>query len=95
MTRLYSILLRLALARVLETRLSEAPVLFLDDPESELDSRWIGPLLGLIPDSTQTVVTTCRPLSEAPGRFRHLKMDALRTAFEPPVFLEGTVEAGA
>ncbi|HEU5311153.1 MAG TPA: DNA replication and repair protein RecF, partial [Candidatus Eisenbacteria bacterium] len=62
MARLYSILLRLALSRVLEERLKEAPVLFLDDPESELDPRWIGPLLGLVPESTQTVVTACRPL---------------------------------
>jgi DNA replication and repair protein RecF len=95
MSRLYSILLRLALARVLEERLSEPPVLFLDDPESELDPRWIGPLLRLIPESAQTVVTTCRPLSEAPARFRHLNMDALRVESEPTGSLEGAVEASA
>jgi len=80
---------------VLEERLSEPPVLFLDDPESELDPRWIGPLLGLIPESAQTVVTTCRPLSEAPARFRHLNMDALRVETGPAVSLEGAVEATA
>lgn len=95
MTRLYSILLRLALARVLESRLDEAPVLFLDDPESELDPRWIGPLLGLIPGSVQTVVTACRPLSEAPARFRHLKMDDLKVRIEPVVFPDGSVGATA
>lgn len=95
MTRLYSILLRLALARVLESRLNEAPVLFLDDPESELDPRWIGPLLGLIPDSVQTVVTSCPPLSEAPGRFRHLKMDDLKARIEPMASVNGAVEASA
>ena len=99
MARLYSILLRLALARVLEERLSEPPVLFLDDPESELDPRWIGPLLGLVPESTQTVVTACRPLSDAPARFRHLKMDDLKAPFEPSVLAEvstgDTVEARA
>ena len=87
MARLYSILLRLALSRVLEERLKEAPVLFLDDPESELDPRWIGPLLGLVPESTQTLVTACRPLSEAPARFRHLKMDDLKM-FEAHVSAE-------
>lgn len=95
MTRLYSILLRLALARVLEARLNESPVLFLDDPESELDPRWIGPLLGLIPESAQTVVTACRPLSEAPARFRHLKMDAMKVSNSTPVSIEGVVEASA
>lgn len=95
MTRLYSILLRLALARVLEERLREAPVLFLDDPESELDPRWIGPLLGLIPESAQTVVTTCRPLSEAPARFRHLNVDTLKSGFAASEPREGVVRAPA
>ena len=94
MARLYSILLRLALARVLEERLREPPVLFLDDPESELDPRWIGPLLGLVPESTQTVVTACRPLSDAPARFRHLKMDDLKASFEPSVSAEDPVGFG-
>ena len=89
MARLYSILLRIALGRVVEERLNEAPVLFLDDPESELDPRWIGPLLRLVPESTQTVVTACRPLSDAPARFRHLNMDGLKVPSEPLVSLEG------
>jgi recombinational DNA repair ATPase RecF len=63
MTRLYSILLRLALARVMEARLEEPPVVFLDDPESELDERWIGPVLGLVPERSQVIVTACRPLT--------------------------------
>jgi hypothetical protein len=70
-------------------------VLFLDDPESELDPRWIGPLLGLIPESAQTVVTTCRPLSEAPARFRHLKMDTLGAGTQSPAAHADAVEASA
>jgi DNA replication and repair protein RecF len=50
--RLYSILLRLALAGVLDERLHESPVVLLDDPESELDPRWIGKLLGLLPEGS-------------------------------------------
>jgi hypothetical protein len=38
-----------------------------------------------VPASTQTVVTACRPLSEAPARFRHLKMDDLKVPFEAHV----------
>lgn len=94
MARLYSILLRLALARVLEERLNEPPVLFLDDPESELDPRWIGPLLGLVPETTQTVVTACRPLSEAPARFRHRTMDEWKVPFGPGVSAEAGVGVG-
>jgi DNA replication and repair protein RecF len=70
-SRLYSILLRLALARIFEERQNDPPVVLLDDPESELDPRWIGRLLKLIPDSGQVIVTACRPLSHTPSRFRH------------------------
>jgi DNA replication and repair protein RecF len=72
MTRLYSILLRLALARVIEARLEEPPVVFLDDPESELDGRWIGPVLELVPERIQVIVTACRPLTAYPERFRQM-----------------------
>ena len=72
MTRLYSILLRLALARVIEARLEEPPVVFLDDPESELDERWIGPVLELVPERSQVIVTACRPLTAYPERFRQM-----------------------
>lgn len=76
-SRLYSILLRLALARVLEERLDEAPVVLLDDPESELDARWIGALLALVPESSQMIVTACRPLSAAPARMVALPIESL------------------
>jgi DNA replication and repair protein RecF len=77
MTRLYSILLRLALARVMDARLEEPPVVLLDDPESELDPRWIGRVLSLAPETSQVVVTACRPLSETPGRYREIAMESL------------------
>ena len=77
MTRLYSILLRLALARVMDARLEEPPVVLLDDPESELDPRWIGRVLSLAPETSQVVVTACRPLSETPGRYREMAMESL------------------
>ena len=77
MTRLYSILLRLALARVMDARLEEPPVVLLDDPESELDPRWIGRVLSLAPETSQVVVTACRPLSEMPGRYRETAMETL------------------
>lgn len=76
-SRLYAILLRLALARVLEERLDEAPVVLLDDPESELDARWIGPILALIPESSQMIVTACRALTSAPGRVASLPIETL------------------
>jgi recombinational DNA repair ATPase RecF len=74
-SRLYSILLRLALARVFEERQSEPPVVLLDDPESELDPRWIGRVLELVPESSQVLVTACRHLSETPSRFRTLPIE--------------------
>ena len=77
MSRLYSILLRLALARVLDARLEEPPVVFLDDPESELDPRWIGRLLELIPETSQAIVTACKPLSVIPARFRRIQIETL------------------
>lgn len=77
MTRLYSILLRLALARVIEARLEEPPVVFLDDPESELDGRWIGPVLELVPERSQVIVTACRPLTAYPERFREMPIASL------------------
>ncbi len=80
MSRLYSILLRLALARVLDARLEEPPVVFLDDPESELDPRWIGRLLELVPESSQAIVTACRPLSVIPARFRRIQIETLAAA---------------
>ncbi|MGE5174950.1 MAG: DNA replication/repair protein RecF [Hyphomicrobiales bacterium] len=79
-SRLYSILLRLAVARVLAERLDEAPVVLLDDPESELDARWIGPILGLIPESSQTVVTACRTLTAHPARFTEVAMESIAVA---------------
>lgn len=69
-SRLYSILLRLALARVFEERRSDPPVVLLDDPESELDPRWIGRVLSLVPESSQVLVTACRELTETPRRLR-------------------------
>ena len=69
-SRLYSILLRLALARVFEERQNDPPMVLLDDPESELDPRWIGRILGLVPESSQVLVTACRELSQTPARFR-------------------------
>ena len=80
MTRLYSILLRLALARVMDARLEEPPVVLLDDPESELDPRWIGRVLSLAPETSQVVVTACRPLSETPGRYREIGMETMSQA---------------
>jgi DNA replication and repair protein RecF len=74
-SRLYSILLRLALARLFEERQSDPPVVLLDDPESELDPRWIGRLLRLAPESSQVVVTACRALSEMPERFRRIPIE--------------------
>jgi DNA replication and repair protein RecF len=71
-SRLYSILLRLALAQVFEERQSDAPVVLLDDPESELDPRWIGKLLELVPESSQMLVTACRELSTMPERLRRM-----------------------
>ena len=67
----------LALARVLDARLEEPPVVFLDDPESELDPRWIGRLLALIPESSQAILTACRPLSEIPARYRRIQIETL------------------
>ncbi len=71
-SRLYSILLRLALAKVFEERQNDAPVVLLDDPESELDPRWIGRILKLVPESSQVLVTACRELSDTPPRFRRM-----------------------
>jgi len=76
-SRLYSILLRLALARVLEERLGEAPVVLLDDPESELDARWIGPVLALVPESSQMIVTACRELTMSPARMTSMPIESL------------------
>ena len=76
-SRLYSILLRLALARVFEKRQGDPPVVLLDDPESELDPRWIGRLLGLVPESSQVVVTACRVLSDIPERFRRVPIESV------------------
>jgi DNA replication and repair protein RecF len=75
--RLYSILLRLALAGVLEERLQESPVVLLDDPESELDPRWIGKLLALLPEGSQAIVTACRPLTASPSRFHAMTIESL------------------
>lgn len=75
-SRLYSILVRLALARVFEDRRNDPPVVLLDDPESELDPRWIGRILRLLPDSVQAVVTACRELSQTPARFRRVPIDS-------------------
>lgn len=75
--RLYSILLRLALAGVLDERLHEPPVVLLDDPESELDARWIGKLLALLPEGSQAVVTACRPLTAAPTRFHAMPIESM------------------
>ncbi len=69
-SRLYSILLRLGLARVFEERQNDAPVVLLDDPESELDPRWIGRVLKLVPESSQLIVTACRQLTETPVRLK-------------------------
>lgn len=76
-SRLYSILLRLAVARVFAERLDEAPVVLLDDPESELDARWIGPILELIPEDSQTVVTACRALTTQPERFTEMAIESI------------------
>ena len=80
MTRLYSILLRLALARVLDARLEEPPVVFLDDPESELDPRWIGRLLRIVPETSQVVLTACRALTATPAMYRRFAMESLASA---------------
>jgi DNA replication and repair protein RecF len=74
-SRLYSILLRLALAQVFEERQNDPPVVLLDDPESELDPRWIGRVLKLVPESSQVLVTACRELSETPPRFRRMPIE--------------------
>ncbi len=74
-TRLYSILLRLALARVFEERQNDAPVVLLDDPESELDPRWIGRILRLVPESSQMIVTACRQLSDAPAGLKRMPIE--------------------
>ena len=76
-SRLYSILLRFALGRVLEERLDEAPVMLLDDPESELDARWIGPVLALAPETGQIIVTGCRALTAQPARMTELSIESL------------------
>jgi DNA replication and repair protein RecF len=75
--RIYSILLRIALARVFEERRGEPPVLLLDDPESELDGRWIGPLLRLVPEEGQAIVTGCREPADLPRRFRRVPIETL------------------
>jgi len=75
--RLFSILLRLGLARVFEERRGEPPVVLLDDPESELDERWMGRLLSLLPESSQAIVTACRELTDLPPRFRRIPIDSL------------------
>lgn len=75
--RIYSILTRIALARVFEERRGEAPVLLLDDPESELDGRWIGRLLALVPEEGQAVMTGCREPAELPHRFRRIPIETL------------------
>ena len=95
MSRLYSILLRLALARVLDARLEEPPVVFLDNPESELDPRWIGRLLELIPESSQAIVTACRPLSVIPARFKRIQIETLAVGSNGPVSSPATAQAGA
>ncbi len=74
-TRLYSILLRLALARVFEERQNDAPVVLLDDPESELDPRWIGRILKLVPESSQVIVTACRQLTETPAGLKRMPIE--------------------
>lgn len=74
-SRLYSILLRLALAGVFEERQNDPPVVLLDDPESELDARWIGRILDLVPESSQVLVTACRELSQTPARFRRFPIE--------------------
>jgi DNA replication and repair protein RecF len=71
-SRLYSILLRLALAQVFEERQSDPPVVLLDDPESELDPRWIGRVLDLVPESSQVLVTACRELTWTPPRLQRI-----------------------
>jgi DNA replication and repair protein RecF len=81
-SRLYSILLRLALAHVIEDRLDEAPVVLLDDPESELDARWMGPVLALIPESSQMIVTGCRGLTTSPERLKPLPIESLAACVE-------------
>jgi DNA replication and repair protein RecF len=79
-TRLYSILLRFALAGHFEERRGESPVLLLDDPESELDGRWIGRLLRLLPERSQVIVTACRELTDLPARFRRIPIESLAAA---------------
>jgi len=79
-SRLYSILLRLALARVIDERLHESPVVLLDDPESELDKRWIGPILSLIPEGSQVVVTACKNLSAMPSGYECVPMESIALA---------------
>jgi len=74
-SRLYSILLRLGLARVFEERRNDPPVILLDDPESELDPRWIGRVLDLVPESSQVLVTACRELSRMPPSMRRYAIE--------------------
>ena len=45
-------------------------MILLDDPESELDPRWIGRFLDLVPESSQVLVTACRELSRMPPSMR-------------------------
>jgi DNA replication and repair protein RecF len=78
--RIYSILLRLALARVFEERRGEAPVILLDDPESELDARWMGPLLRLLPAGSQAVMTGCGAPSDLPASFRRIPIETMAAA---------------
>jgi DNA replication and repair protein RecF len=75
--RIYSILLRIALARVFEERRGEPPVLLLDDPESELDGRWIGRLLRLVPEGSQAIMTGCREPADLPRPFRRIPIETL------------------
>jgi len=78
--RMYSILLRLALSRVFEERQGEPPVILLDDPESELDGRWMGPLLRLLPAGSQAVMTGCRAPADLPAPFRCIPIETMAAA---------------
>ena len=73
--------------------LAEAKVVLLDDPESELDPRWIGRVLSLAPETSQVVVTACRPLSETPGRYREIAMESLVGPAREPASNSSQVEA--
>jgi recombinational DNA repair ATPase RecF len=50
-------------------------MVLLDDPESELDPRWIGRILSLVPESSQVLVTACRELSKSPDRLRRIPIE--------------------